>query len=194
MARFTTEDAANPPPRDPVVFTGSSSIAKWSTLGADFPGVSVLNRGFGGSQLRDAVWYADAVALRYRPRLIVLYAGDNDIDAGRTPQQVLQDFRAFVARIRRDQPSVPIDFLAIKPSPLRAAQIPTQRIANALVRAETARMVDVHYIDVATPMLDRDGKPRGELFGDDGLHMNRTGYALWVGIVAPYLREPAGAR
>jgi lysophospholipase L1-like esterase len=156
--------------------------------------MSVLNRGFGGSQLRDAVWHADAVALRYHPRLIVLYSGDNDIDAGRTPQQVLRDFRAFVARIRRDQPSVPIDFIAIKPSPLRAAQVPMQRVANALVRAEAAHMTGVQYIDVATPMLDANGKPRAELFGDDGLHMNPAGYALWAGIIAPYLREPARAR
>lgn len=193
MAAFAAEDAAHPPPSDPVVFTGSSSIRKWETLAADFPEVAVLNRGFGGSQLRDATWHADAVALRYKPRLIVLYAGDNDIDAGRTPQQVLADFRAFVARIRRDQPGVPIDFLSIKPSPLRAAQLPAQRDANALVRAEAARMAGVRYIDVATPMLDRDGKPRAELFGPDGLHMNPAGYALWTGIVAPYLQVPAHA-
>jgi lysophospholipase L1-like esterase len=193
MAAYAAEDAAHPPPRDAVVFTGSSSIHKWESLAADFPGVPVLNRGFGGSQLRDAVWHADAVALRYRPRLIVLYAGDNDIDAGRTPKQVLQDFRAFVARIRRDQPSMPIDFIAIKPSPVRAAQIPAQRVANALVRTEAAHMTHVRYIDVATPMLDRDGKPRGELFGNDGLHMNRMGYALWTRIVAPYLRDTATA-
>lgn len=193
MAAYAAEDAAHPPPRDPIVFTGSSSIHKWETLAADFPGMPVLNRGFGGSQLRDAVWNADAVALRYRPRLIVLYAGDNDIDAGRTPQQVLADFRAFVDRIRRDQPSVPIDFIAIKPSPLRAAQMPAQRAANALVKTEAARMPGVQFIDVTTPMLDRDGKPRAELFGDDGLHMNRAGYALWTRLIAPYLRAPTHA-
>jgi lysophospholipase L1-like esterase len=148
----------------------------------------VLNRGFGGSQLRDATWYADEVAIHYQPRQVVLYAGDNDIDAGRPPQQVLADFRAFVARIRRDLSDVPIAWLAIKPSLARIDQLPAQREANALVKAEAARMRDVVFIDVATPMLDADGKPLAELFLADGLHMNDEGYALWRGIVMPYLR------
>ncbi len=188
MAAFAAQDAKDPPPAHPVVFTGSSSVRMWASLADDFPGVPVLNRGFGGSQLRDAVWYADQVAVRYAPREVVLYAGDNDIDAGRTPQQVLADFRAFVARIRRDLPGVPIAWIAIKPSLARVDQLPAQREANALVRAEAARMRDVAFIDVATPMLGDDGRPRPELFGEDGLHMNRAGYALWRQVVAPYLR------
>ena len=187
MARFAAEDAAHPPPQAPVVFTGSSSIAKWTTLPQDFAGTPVLNRGFGGSQLRDSVWYARDVALRYQPRLIVLYAGDNDIDAGRTPMQVRDDFRAFVARVRRDLPTVPIDFVSIKPSPARAAELPAQQAANALVRADIARMHGVTYIDVAGPMLRPDGSIRAELFGEDHLHMDASGYALWRDIVAPYL-------
>jgi lysophospholipase L1-like esterase len=191
MADFAAQDAKDPPPAHPVVFTGSSSVRMWASLDADFPGRPVLNRGFGGSQLRDATWYADQVAVRYAPRQVVLYAGDNDIDAGRTPRQVLDDFRAFVARIRRDMPGVPIAWISIKPSLARVDQLPSQGQANALVRAEAARMRDVSYIDVATPMLGADGKPRPELFGDDGLHMNAAGYALWRRIVAPYLVDGA---
>ena len=188
MARFAAEDATHPPPPHPVVFTGSSSVRMWTTLAADFPGTPVLNRGFGGSQVRDATWYADNVAIRYSPRRIVLYAGDNDIDAGRSPEQVRDDFRAFVARVRRDLPDVPIAYLSIKPSPARVDQLPAQQRANALVKAEVERMAGVDFIDVATPMLDAQGRPRAGLFGDDRLHMNAGGYALWRGIVAPYLR------
>jgi len=187
MARFAAEDAVRPPPADPVVFTGSSSVRMWETLAADFPAVPVLNRGFGGSQLRDAVHHADQVAIRYRPRMILLYAGDNDVDAGRSPRQVLDDFRAFVERVRHDLPEVPIAFLAIKPSPARAGQLPRQQQANALVKAEAARLDGVEFIDVATPMLGADGQPRPELFVDDRLHMNGAGYALWREVVAPYL-------
>lgn len=187
MARFAAEDAASPPPSRPYVFTGSSSVRMWDALAADFPGKPVLNRGFGGSQVRDAVHYADQVAVRYRPRMILLYAGDNDINAGRSPQQVAADVRAFIARIRRDLPDTPIGYLAIKPSPSRAGQLPRQREANALVQAEARRWKRVVFIDVATPMLDAAGQPRPELFGPDRLHMNRAGYALWRGIVAPYL-------
>ncbi|WP_242113019.1 SGNH/GDSL hydrolase family protein [Luteimonas aquatica] len=188
MARFAAEDGARPPPAHPVVFTGSSSVRLWTALAEDFPGIPVLNRGFGGSQLRDAVWYADQVAVRYRPSRIVLYAGDNDINAGRTPEQVSADFRAFVARIRRDLPRVPIVLLAIKPSLARLPQLPAQQRANALLAADAAALPGVSFVDVATPMLDAAGRPRAELFVEDGLHMNRRGYDLWRGILAPHLR------
>jgi lysophospholipase L1-like esterase len=188
IARFAAEDAASPPPRDAYVFTGSSSVRLWDALAADFAGKPVLNRGFGGSQLRDAVHYADEIAIRYRPRMILIYSGDNDINAGRSPQQVLHDFRAFVARVRRELPDTPIAFLAIKPSPSRADQLQRQQQANALVKAEAARLHEVEFIDVASPMLGADGQPRPELFIEDRLHMNRAGYELWRGVVAPYLR------
>jgi lysophospholipase L1-like esterase len=188
MKRFAAQDAAKPPPAHPVVFTGSSSIRMWDSLAADFPGVALLNRGFGGSQLRDAVWYADQVVIRYRPRMVVLYAGDNDLNAGRSPEQVLGDFRAFVARIRRDLPHVPIVYIAIKPSPSRAQLMARMRAANDLIRAEAARSERVEFIDVFTPMLGADGQPRPELFLEDRLHMNRSGYDLWRGLIAPSLR------
>lgn len=188
MARFAAEDATAPPPAHPVVFTGSSSVRLWTTLAADFPDVPVLNRGFGGSRVRDAVWYADEVAVRYRPRRILLYAGDNDVHDGRTPRQVLDDFRAFVVRVHRDLPRTPVAFIAIKPSPSRVHLLGAQRDANALVQAWAAAEPHVDYIDVFTPMLDADGQPRGELFVADRLHLNAAGYALWRGIVAPYVR------
>ncbi len=187
MARFDAEDAAHAPPAHPIVFTGSSSIRLWTSLAADFPGRPLLNRGFGGSQLRDAVHYADRLAIRYRPRMVVVYAGDNDIDAGRTAQQVHSDFVALVARLRKDLPDTPIVYLSIKPSPLRIAQLPAQREANALIRAEAAKWPNVRFVDIATPMLDANGQPRAELFMPDRLHMNAEGYAVWRKVVAPYL-------
>ena len=187
MARFAAEDAASPPPDRPVVFTGSSSVRMWETLAADFPGVPVLNHGFGGSQVRDATWHLEQVALRYRPRQVVLYAGDNDIDAGRTPEQVLADVQSFVAALRAQLPGVRIGYLAIKPSPLRIDQLPRQREANARVREWAATQTGVDFIDVATPMLDAAGQPRAELFLGDRLHLNADGYALWREVVSPYV-------
>ncbi|WP_425491855.1 SGNH/GDSL hydrolase family protein [Luteimonas saliphila] len=189
MARSAEEDAAAPPPPRPVVFTGSSSVRLWPALTQDFAGVPVLNRGFGGSEVRDSFWHAEQVASRYRPRQVLIYAGDNDIDAGRTPAQVLSDFQALVERLRRDLPDLRIAYIAIKPSPLRVAQLPLQREANALVRDWAATREGVDFIDVFTPMLDPQGQPDASLFIEDRLHMNAKGYALWRGIVAPYLRE-----
>jgi lysophospholipase L1-like esterase len=146
----------------------------------------VINRGFGGSELRDSTFYADRIVIPYAPRQIVLYAGENDLQSGRTPQQVEADFRAFVERVRRDLPKVRIAYISNKPSPSRARLLEAQRQANALIKVEAKRL-RVDYIDVFTPMLDANGQPRGELFVEDRLHMNRAGYELWQQKVAPYL-------
>jgi len=188
MARFAAEDAARPPPADPVVFAGSSSFRMWDSLESDFPGMPVLNRGFGGSQVRDLVWHADQVALRYRPRVLLIYAGENDIDSGRSPQQVLADTQVLLERVRTALPDTRIIWVSIKPSPARAAQWPRQREANALVQAWLRTQPGTRYVDVATPMLDSSGQPRGELFIADRLHMDAAGYAIWRAAIAPLLR------
>jgi lysophospholipase L1-like esterase len=194
MALFRGEDIGAPPPPRPVVFTGSSSIRMWSTLSQDFPDLPVLNRGFGGSQMRDAFWYADEVVIRYRPSVVVLYAGDNDLNAGRTPKQVVADFRAFVRRVRRDLPAVRIVYISIKPSPSRAHLMPLMRAANELIRAEAARTQGVEFVDVFKWMLGPDGQPYPALFLEDRLHMNEHGYGLWRVLLTPVLRRAARPR
>ncbi|MCC8446634.1 SGNH/GDSL hydrolase family protein [Xanthomonas translucens] len=189
MQRFAQADTAYPPKRGGVLFVGSSSIRLWTSLANDFPGVDTLNRGFGGSEIRDSTWYADRIVVPYRPRLTVFYAGDNDLNSGRSPQQLREDFLAFVARVRRDLPKTRIAYLSIKPSPARAALLPRVADANALIRKAAAGLKQVDFIDVYTPMLDADGRPRGELFGPDHLHMNAAGYALWRDTVRPYVKR-----
>nr|WP_157062468.1 SGNH/GDSL hydrolase family protein [Pseudoxanthomonas dokdonensis] len=187
IQRFEAQDRARPPAPAGVVFVGSSSIRFWDSLARDFPDVAVLNRGFGGSEIRDSTWFADRIILPYRPRQVVLYAGDNDINSGRDTQQVADDFAAFVQRLRQDLPEVRIAYLAIKPSPSRISQLPRQQQANALIAASADRL-GVDFIDVATPMLDAAGQPRPELFVADQLHMNAQGYALWREVVTPFLQ------
>ena len=180
-------DAGHPPPRDGVVFVGSSSIRLWTTLAHDFPGVPVVNRGFGGSMIADSTRHAAQLIVPYRPRLVVLYAGDNDIDSGHPPQQVLADFKAFVARVRRDLPTTAVAFVSIKPTIARASSWPAMRAANALVERWAAGQTDVVYVDVASAMLDENGKPRAALLRDDHLHMTLAGYAIWIDRLKPVL-------
>ena len=187
MQRFEAADAQSPPPRGGVLFIGSSSIRFWDTLAQDFPGVPVINRGFGGSELRDSTWYADRIIVPYAPRQILIYAGDNDLNAGRTPQQLRADFIAFVERVRRDLPKAKIAYISNKPSPSRAQLLPVQRAANTLIAAEAKRL-GVDYIDILTPMLDASGQPDESLFIEDRLHMNRAGYVIWQRAIAPYLK------
>lgn len=190
--KFTQADVTNPPPKGAVVFVGSSSIVKWTSLEKDFAGTKVINRGFGGSELADSVFYADRIVIPYRPRTVVLYAGDNDLHAGKTPETVFADFKAFAAKIHAALPETKVVYIAIKPSPSRW-KIKDQVVkANALIAAECAKDPrHFAFADVYTPMLDAKGEPRPELFVQDMLHMNPAGYAIWTPIVAPLIRDPS---
>lgn len=172
-----------------VVFVGSSSIRMWTTLADDFPGVALINRGYGGSRVYDSVHYAERIVVPYQPRAVVFYAGDNDLNDGRTPRQVRDDFAAFVRKVQAAAPKARIAFVSIKPSPSRAALLPQVREANALVRDFARGVRNVDYLDVYAPMLDAGGAPREELFLADRLHMNRAGYEIWIGVVGPWLAK-----
>ena len=189
---FEAEDRRRPPPRDAVLFVGSSSIRLWTTLADDFPAVPVINRGFGGSELADSVRYAHRIVTPYAPPQIVLYAGDNDLAAGKTPAQVSTDLVAFVRTVRAALPRVPVAFISIKPSPSRLLLMKRIRKANELIREFARDDPCLAFIDVFTPMLDAAGRPRAELFIEDALHLNRTGYELWAAVIRPYVIEQRG--
>jgi lysophospholipase L1-like esterase len=187
---FEKQDQTTPPPKDAVLFVGSSSIRLWKTLAEDFPGVPVLNRGFGGSTIPAVNEYVERIVWPYAPLLIVFYAGDNDIANKATPEKVLKDYQAFVAKVREKLPETPIIFLSIKPSPSRAALLPAQQEANRLIRDYIATDKSQTFVDVATPLLGQDGQPNGKLFVEDGIHMTPDAYTLWRDILRPYV-EPA---
>jgi lysophospholipase L1-like esterase len=187
IAAFEAADHANPPPQGAVLFIGSSSIEHWKTVAADFPEVKVINRGFGGSELGDSTYFADRIIEPYHPRAIVLYAGDNDLYYGHTPQQVRDSFAAFVAKVRSFDPTAAIAFVSIKPSVARQSLLPQIKQTNELIRTYAGTQKNVTYIDTFTPMLGTDGQPQQKWFGPDGLHMNRSGYELWIGILKPWV-------
>lgn len=189
---FEAADARKAPPKNAVLFIGSSSIRFWKTLAQDFPDWPVINRGFGGSEISDSVRYADRIAIPYHPRQIVMYAGDNDLAAGKSPQRVLADFKAFVDEIHAALPDVPIHFIAIKPCTLRWKLIDKVRRANRLIEDYAAGQKNVDYVDIFTPMLGPDGKPRKDLLKADGLHPSRKCYELWASIIRPRLRAASG--
>ena len=185
---FETADRASMPAPGGIVFVGSSSIRLWTSLATDFPGLPVLNRGFGGSTFPEANYYLDRAVLRYRPRTVVLYEGDNDIALGRSPRQVLADYREFVRRVRDSLPRTRVVFIGIKPSPSRWKLVELQREANRLVRDVVATDTLLSYVDVFEPMLGANGRPRPALFVGDSLHMTPAGYAVWRTQVAPFVR------
>jgi lysophospholipase L1-like esterase len=185
---FEAADRAHFPVAGTIVFAGSSSIARWETLDKDFAGIPVLNRGIGGYTLHENVQTIDRIVLPYKPPIIVLYSGENDLTEGRTPQQVFQDFQTFVALVHEKLPATRIVYVSIKPSIARWGLTDSIRVANRLIRDYVRKDRKVEYVDVFTPMLDAGGQIRRELFVEDGLHMNATGYAIWSRLIKPTLR------
>jgi lysophospholipase L1-like esterase len=195
-ARFASEieafeawDSKNAFPPDAILFAGSSSIRMWPSA-ESFPDLPVINRGFGGAHISDVNHYVDRVVLKYRPRLIVFYCGDNDVDAGKSPEQVLGDFKKFVATVHEHLPDTRIIYMPIKPSILRWEKWPQMRAANQLIHEFVDQDQRLTYVDTATPMLGPDGRPRPELFLDDGLHMKAAGYQIWSDLLRGQLATP----
>jgi lysophospholipase L1-like esterase len=188
IAAFEAADRESPPAAEAVLFVGSSSIRLWD-LARSFPGLATLNRGFGGSQIADVNRYVPRIVLAYQPGRIVFYAGDNDINAGKAPVVVAADFRRFVELVWRSLPEAEIVYVPIKPSLDRWEQFADQQVANAAIRAMCEADPRLNYVDTVTPMLGSDGRPRPELFVDDGLHLSATGYELWSGLVAAALER-----
>jgi lysophospholipase L1-like esterase len=187
ILRFARIDRETPPPACPVLFVGSSSIRMWSSLAQDMAPLPVLNRGFGGSSIAHVNRYFDRVVAPYRPRAIVFYAGENDLDSGLSPTAVAAEFRRFLDLKRARLGDVPVFFISAKPSKLRFVQLARQSELNAAIRAIAGARRDVVFIDVASAMMS-GGQPR-DLFVADGLHMGPAGYAIWREAVGEALRK-----
>jgi len=187
IAAFQAADVTNRPPADCIVFVGSSSIRLWKTLAQDFSGFPVVNRGFGGSQLADVEEFADEIVLSYKPRQVVIYAGGNDLNAGKAPELVFGDFVALVKKIRAGAPKAKICYIASAPNPARWAQVEKVKKLNSRVAA-WCRRHQCTFIDVFPLMLGPDGFPRPNIYVDDQLHLNAKGYAIWRAAVQPHLK------
>jgi hypothetical protein len=183
---FTDADKTNPPPEKAVLFLGSSSIRMWD-LKKYFKDMPTINRGFGGSCISESAYFLNRIAAPYKPRLIVLYAGENDVADGKPVEQIVADFEDFML----DMPKVPLIYLSIKPSPARWGLWPKMREANVRLKASCGKQADCRFLDVSSVLLGEDGQPRPELYHpeDGGLHLNDQGYGLWAGLLAPLLEQ-----
>ena len=186
---FRQWDAKNAVPANSVLFVGSSTIRLWPTA-EGFPDLPVVNRGFGGSQISDANHYVEDVVLKHRPAVVVFYAGDNDINAGKSPDRVAADYRAFVTRVLAVRRDTRIIFLAIKPSLARWPLWAKMQEANDRFRSYSLGFgPQLIYVDVATPMLTSAGQTQPHLYVEDGLHMSPAGYEMWTRILAPIIAK-----
>lgn len=178
---FERQDSVSPPPANPIVFVGSSSIRFWSSLAQDFPGKPMLNRGFGGSELSDVIRYSDQIITKYRPKQVVLYAGENDIATGKkTGKQTYERFVTLYRYIRFKLPNTPFVFIAIKPSPSRWQYMSDMNEANRLIQEFLSKEANTEFVDIRPAMLGPNGQPIPALFRSDSLHMLPAGYERWT--------------
>ena len=186
---FRREDSLQTPPKRAIVFTGSSSFKNWTDVQDYFPGYPIINRGFGGSTFPDVIRYADDVIFKYNPKQVVIYCGDNDLASSDTvsAQTVFRRFESLFTLIRSRLPKTSVVFVCIKPSPARLHLMPKMEEANALIRNFLKQHQRTAYVDVRRPMLQANGRPKPELFRDDSLHMNATGYQIWQQQLKPVL-------
>jgi len=172
-----------------ILFVGSSSFRVWNDLETSFPGKNVLNRGFGGSEMSDLVYYFDQLVLPYQPKQIFIYEGDNDTNSGKTSQQILNDATLLLKKIRSQvSPTVEVLFVAAKPSVARAALKEQYLKFNSELKAWSEKQKNLKFIDVWTPMMGKNGEVKPDLFIEDELHMNEKGYAIWKKVIGPYIR------
>lgn len=184
---FKAKDASAMPAKGGILFIGSSSLRKWTDLEKVYAKYHAINRGFGGSTLLNAIYYADDIIFPYQPRQIVIYSGENDIAEGASPEITADRFKILFNEIRKKMPNVPIEFVSIKPSVSREKFMPEFMYANALIKTFLATQIKTHFIDVYNPMLTADGKPMPDIFLGDNLHMNQKGYDIWIKAITPFL-------
>jgi lysophospholipase L1-like esterase len=194
IRKFEEQDKLNPPKSGSIVFTGSSSIARWETLAEEMEPLDVINRGFGGSEYSDLSQYAKRIVIAYHPRAVVIYEGDNDLapESSKTPESVARDARMLVQTIRAALPETWIYVISIKPSKSRLSAWPRMKEANRMIRDFTRTQGHVQYVDVASAMFDPEGNLRTDLFVEDGLHPTPKCYALWTSIIKPLLLQRFG--
>ncbi len=184
--RFVNQDLKNSFPNDAILFVGSSSIRMWKSH-KSFPEYKVINRGFGGSHISDVIYFIDKVVLKYSPKLIIFYAGDNDIFDKKSPERVLNDYKNFVKLVLDSIPETKIVFLTIKPSINRWKYWDQMKKANDLIADYSKSNSQLYVIDISGGMLDKNGVPKKQIFRHDGLHLNNAGYEIWNGKVKPFL-------
>ncbi len=180
-------DKVYAPPKDPILFTGSSSIRLWNNLSEQFKRYTVLNRGIGGAVNKDIDRYVEDIIVPYKPKQIILYIGENDIISVPNGDSVFAGFQRLFLHIRSLLPDVPVAYISIKPSPSREKFLPIAIRANQLIKAYLLTQPKAGYIDIFSAMLDKKGNMRPELFREDLLHMKPEGYAIWHKKVKPFL-------
>ena len=186
------EKTAVPLPKGTILFTGSSSVRLWD-LEKAFPDLKTVNHGFGGSITAELVQNAKRLVLRHQPEVLVIYEGDNDLAVGYSTREIAKNNQDLFDLLSRELPRTRVFCLAVKPSPSRMVLIEKQRECNKLLEALCKKYSNVQFVDMFSPLLDENGKPRLNDYQEDRLHLSEKGYARWNSVLGPILRKQSKA-
>lgn len=186
---FKHQESVSFPPKNGILFIGSSSIRLWDDLEKRFPGKPIIKRGVGGSELWQLVdYYTPYILFPYQPAKIFIYAGENDIAGGKSAGFVAGEFQKLWKMIHQQLPAAKIYFMSIKPSPSRAKYFTAVNEANQLIKTYLSDKPNSIFIDMATVILKNDGSgPDSSLFKPDYLHLNSKGYDRWQKVLEPFV-------
>ena len=186
---FQKRDDIAMPAANGIVFVGSSSLRMWTDLEQTFKSYGAINRGFGGSELTHANDYIQELVVKYKPRQVVIYSGENDVASGASADTTFERFVTLYKNIRKNLPKAKITYISMKLSPSRAQFSSVILEANSRIKAYISKQKKAKYVDITSKMLDSNGESRPELFQSDMLHMKPAGYAIWTEVITPYLTK-----
>ncbi|MEJ7560216.1 MAG: GDSL-type esterase/lipase family protein [Pedobacter sp.] len=189
LLEFQKSDSASMPQSHGIVFVGSSSLRMWQDLESTFKSYNAINRGFGGSELIHANDYIQELVLKYNPRQVVIYSGENDVASGASAEETFKRFVTFYTNLRTHLPKATITYISMKLSPSRAKFSDVILNANSMIKGYISKQKNADYIDIISKMLSSSGASRPELFQDDMLHMKPAGYVVWTKEITPHLKR-----
>ena len=184
---YETADKNTPPPKNAILLIGDSQFFRWKTLPEDLPDYTIINRGIDSFQFSDILYFYDRLVTPYKPRMIILHVGGNDVHNGKTAEQLLADFKTFVAKVRTVHPKISIAFSSTTPGPARWSEAEQRKQTNKVLKDYIATQKNLHFIDLWDAMLTKDGQPREDIWVADRIHPNHEGYLIRVKIMRPLL-------
>jgi lysophospholipase L1-like esterase len=186
---FETKDSLSMPSEGQVLLAGSSTFRLWLTYQQDLKDFPVINRGFGGSQMSDLNIYFDRIVAKYKPKMILVYEGDNDLNAGENPDSVIREFKEFVQMVKAKLPNTKVAFCSIRPSLARVAILEKQRAVNQSIKKFCKPLKRVYFVDIQKDFYLPNGELMADIFVADKLHLNQKGYEIWANATRKFLRK-----
>ena len=184
--QFDLWNAKNSFPQQAILFVGSSSIRLWQTA-KYFSKYSVINRGFGGARCSDVYNHYDVVIKPYQAKIIIIYCGDNDINAGESVDHVFAETKKLLERIGDDFPNSKVAFIGIKGSESRRDKWERMNQLNQKMKSYLSQKKGMNYLDLGKSLMDSNGRPRAKYFREDRLHLSEEGYQVWSDTLEKYL-------